>query len=316
MHFGSLFSPSLLLIFFVLDSCRPTAAAALAISPVKRGSFFDEIECPGPLPVEIPPDFPIFPNLHYLCESRLEHPKNLDCRCVGEALVCGFSYRPNVQTMVAHCLNHCDCGPITRRVRNQSTGILYWGPVRAILEEPVSKDRVPDPVRAPSGNSNGAGVSNPINTQTCSHTQTCTNVNHGCGAPKKACKCYAVMATKSFYRYGYCGPSRAIGHKRDLAQQRRSHYLNATARFASTAPSGPPPDLAVQLASGLLPSPCNASYISFGCADSTNGIVHEPPQNWLGALVPEDAKDLPPVPEEFLRIHGVGGEGTSQVVVE
>lgn len=34
-------------------------------------------------------------------------------------------------------------------------------------------------------------------------------------------------------------------------------------------------------------------------------------QNWLGDLLPDNAKELPPVPEESLRIHGE--EGKSQV---
>ena len=316
MHFSSFFSPSLL-IFFVLDSCRPTVAATLSVSSVRRGRLFDAIECPGSLPTYVPSDFPAFPSLLHLCASRLEHRRNLECRCVGEVLICGTSPRRIVRMMVAYCFDRCNCGPTTKRDRNEYTEVLNDEVAKTILEHPeasTSEDRAPDPFRAPSGNSNGGSY--PINSQTCSHTQTCTTVNHGCGAPKKVCKCYAVIATETYYRYGYCGPSTGVGHKRDLAQQRRSYYLNTTTRFASTAASSSPPDLAAQLASGLLPSPCNASYISFACADSTNGIVHEPLQNWLGALVPENVKELPPVPEEYLSIHGVGGEGTSQVVVE
>ena len=315
MHFSAFFSPSLL-ILFALDACRPTAAATLAVSPVKRGGWtLDAIQCAGPLPV-MPADFPRFPSLLHLCAGRLQHARNLACRCRGPDLACGFSSRVIVRAMIAHCYNHCNCGTPTKKLRDHYTWELKYGAAETIPEHPDAsqhEDTAPDPIRPPSGNSNGAGVSN---TQTCSYAQTCTSVSHGCGAPKKACKCYAAMETKTYYRSGYCGLSKAIGHKRDLAQQRRSYYLNATARFSSTAPSGPPPDLADQLASGLLPSPCNASYVSFACADSIDGIVHESPQNWLGALVPENAKELPPVPEEFLRIHGVGGEGTSQVVVE
>ena len=34
---------------------------------------------------------------------------------------------------------------------------------------------------------------------------------------------------------------------------------------------------------GRHPAPCNASYVSYACANSTDGIVHEPLSNWLGA---------------------------------
>ncbi|MCJ1262551.1 hypothetical protein MMC22_002421 [Lobaria immixta] len=143
-------------------------------------------------------------------------------------------------------------------------------------------------------------------TRTCSGT--CTSVNHGCkSASTGDCKCFAPPVSLFYWHLGDCGTRLPFKAKRDLAQQRHSYYLNATAQFAqyasfshATATPPPPPDLhAQQLASGLLPSPCNASYVSFACSDSPDGIVHEPPQNWLGALVPEGAKELPPVPTEF-----------------
>ena len=55
------------------------------------------------------------------------------------------------------------------------------------------------------------------------------------------------------------------------------------------------------------PAPCNESYISYACADSTDGIVYEPPEMWLGALLPDDASPsvLPPAPERWLQINGL-----------
>ena len=54
-----------------------------------------------------------------------------------------------------------------------------------------------------------------------------------------------------------------------------------------------------------LPAPCNESYISYACANSEDGIVHEPPQYWLGALLPENATELPPAPDAWFRINGL-----------
>ncbi|MCJ1260645.1 hypothetical protein MMC22_000507 [Lobaria immixta] len=154
------------------------------------------------------------------------------------------------------------------------------------------------------------------NSRTCSGT--CTSGDRGCDyASNGDCQCFAPPVRLFYWHKGDCGTRLPSKAKRDLAQQRHSYYLNATAQFASsdkfTTPAGPLPDHAAQLASGLLPSPCNASYVSFACSDSPDGIVHEPPQNWLGALVPEGAKELPPVPKEFLRIQG-GKEGRMQVL--
>ena len=50
------------------------------------------------------------------------------------------------------------------------------------------------------------------------------------------------------------------------------------------------------------PAPCNESYVSYACANSTDGIVYEPIENWLGALLPENATEIPPVPEEWYEI--------------
>ncbi len=46
----------------------------------------------------------------------------------------------------------------------------------------------------------------------------------------------------------------------------------------------------------------------------TEGIVHETAQNWLGALLPLDAKTVPLVPARFLRLHGLAQ--ASQMTVE
>ncbi|MCJ1263770.1 hypothetical protein MMC22_003640 [Lobaria immixta] len=232
---------------------------------------------------------------------------NLECTCRGTELVCGSSRWSIVKILIRHCLTHCNCGDDTEIVMNEATKELNYEPTRFV--EPqygvwggvTGSSRAPNPHRAPSGN-HPTG-SHPA--RLCS--KTCTAVNRDCDWFFTGdCKCYAPPAGPSFWFSGYCGSVHLLP-KRDLAQQRRSYYLNVTAQFTSsngaTTPATPRPDLAAQLASGLLPSPCNVSYVSFACADSTDGIVHEPPQYWLGALLPEDVTDFPPVPEDFLRIN-------------
>ena len=56
------------------------------------------------------------------------------------------------------------------------------------------------------------------------------------------------------------------------------------------------------------PAPRNESYISYACVDSTDGIVYEPPEMWLGALLPDDDASpsvLPPAPERWLQMNGL-----------
>ena len=302
MHFGSFITLSLCLI--ILYSCRPTVAVALAVSLAKRGRVFDPIECPG-LPPEYVPSR--YPTLLDLCASRAGHPMNLECTCRGTELVCGSSRWSIVKILIRHCLTHCNCGDDTEIVMNEATKELNYEPTRFVEPQNgewggvTGSSRAPNPHRAPSGN-HPTG-STPSSTHTCNLRKKCSNVNRDCDWFFTGdCKCYAPLVSSLFWHSGDCGPVHHLP-KRDLAQQRRSYYLNSTSRFASTGATGTPPDLAAQLASGLLPSPCNASYVSFACADSTDGIVHEPPQYWLGALLPEDVTDFPPVPEDFLRIH-------------
>ena len=51
----------------------------------------------------------------------------------------------------------------------------------------------------------------------------------------------------------------------------------------------------------------NESYVSYACAHARDGIVHEPLTNWLGALLPPGSKEYPPIPQEFLHVHGIRG---------
>ena len=52
-------------------------------------------------------------------------------------------------------------------------------------------------------------------------------------------------------------------------------------------------------------APCNASYVSYACSQSPDGIVQEPLENWLGAVMPEDATEIPMIPQEWLTIHNL-----------
>ncbi|MCJ1263838.1 hypothetical protein MMC22_003708 [Lobaria immixta] len=231
----------------------------------------------------------------------------MGCGCIAATfLYCGFS-RHAQRTLSQSCLAGCQCESITLNQGYISPKDLSTGASSSSEDSTGSAGRKPSsPVKNPTGS-----------THTCQGT--CTSVGHGCGSQfTRDCTCFAPPVGLFYWHVGDCSTRLPFKARRDLAQQRHSYYLNATLRFASsnkaTAAPSPLPDLAAQLASGLLPSPCNASYVSFACGDSPDGIVHEPPQNWLGALLPEGTKKPPPVPERFLSIHGIE-EGKLQVAM-
>ena len=317
MPFSSCFLLSLCLIMFY--SCRLTAAATLAVSLAKRDDP-DPIRCySGNLDTTryLPETYFLgFPTRFQVCTSKSGYDRNLGCQCRGKELRCGWSPTVQIQWLVAACMEACSCGIGTIINRSKYTGNII------VPKDIAARVGFVNSYVTPTDHSVGGGASHSVNpnpSQQYECAKTCTSVDHGCPLFSAGfCKCYAPPATAEFWHTGNCGLVPHIGfpvhtgsHGRrsynlDLAQQRHSYYLNATAHFASpngaTALPGPPPELHVQLASGMLPSPCNSSYVSFACGDSPDGIVHEPPENWLGALLPEGAKELPPVPKEFLKI--------------
>ncbi|MCJ1269454.1 hypothetical protein MMC22_009346, partial [Lobaria immixta] len=87
----------------------------------------------------------------------------------------------------------------------------------------VYGNEVVDYTRPHSGN-NPTGSSH-----TCSGT--CTSVNLGCkSASTRDCGCFAPPVGLFYWHLGDCGTRLPFKAKRDLAQQRRDYYLNATAR--------------------------------------------------------------------------------------
>lgn len=96
---------SLTLCLILLYSSRPTAAATLAVSPVKRGDLQDPIICPNPVPGYIPSYLPQYPTLRLMCADKKRCPINLGCLCVGNQLLCGASRRAAVRTLLRYCLS-------------------------------------------------------------------------------------------------------------------------------------------------------------------------------------------------------------------
>ena len=304
MHLSSFFSLSCG--FFVLHLCKLTlAVGSLSDLDATYSALDDPIACPGPPPDNVPHSFlPPPQTLLQLCASKEGYEYNMGCGCVaGLLLYCGLS-RHSRFALSFDCLSKCNCGDET----------IHMGYL-----PPKDLDSAASSSSSDSSESIGTKPSSPVRKPTDACRVTCTSVIQGCRSQStRDCTCFAPPVGLFYWHVGDCSTRLPFKAKRDLAQQRHSYYLNATLRFASsnkaTAPAGPLPDHAAQLASGLLPSPCNASYVSFACGDSPDGIVHEPPQNWLGALLPKGTKKPPPVPERFLSIHGIE-EGKLQVAM-
>lgn len=236
---------------FVLYFNRPTIANTLTIisarneksqkSIVKRGNpVHDSIECPGPLPEWIPPDFPTFPSLLQMCSSREGHIQNLECVCVSDELVCGATHRRIVQIMIDHCFAGCECASETIVIKDRFTTDLKANPNfiqtpdERSLESLMSRVGPPipyaDPLRSythwnPSGNGNHHAT-----THTCKNT--CTRVSRGCAwADTGDCKCYALPIGLFFWHSSNYGSAHDPTDlkRRGFARQRRSYHLNATA---------------------------------------------------------------------------------------
>lgn len=157
--------------------------------------------------------------------------------------------------------------------------------------------------------------------KTCS--STCTSVTRGCST---GCRCGARPVSLFFWLKASCGPMHSArasiaGHtglkkdKRTLAlpmtgpNSTLSGSQNSTMKTNSTTELYD--DVQELIGSGALPAPCNASYVSYACANSSDGIVHEGPEMWLGALLPANVTSLPPVPKDWLLINGYPADHSS-----
>ena len=162
---------------------------------------------------------------------------------------------------------------------------------------------------------------------------TCTSVTRQCSY-RETCSCYAPPVGIIFWHSGNCGPARksiasltavnaasGMGGRKAKRQEDLTS-LNGTAA-APALGSSATADTRMPSSSNStygttnstidwnsFPAPCNESYVSYACANGTDGIiiVYEPIENWLGALLPENATEIPPVPEEWLKVHGISSD--------
>lgn len=167
----------------------------------------------------------------------------------------------------------------------------------------------------------------------------CTSVTRQC-AYRQSCSCYAPPVSLMFWHSGNCGPARmsvaslsadnaasgVVGREFKRQQDRTwrngtapAPALGSSATANTTTPSssittGGPTNSTINWDS--FPAPCNESYVSYACANSTDGIVHEPLKNWLGALLPDNATKIPPVPEEWLKVHRISSDPNSNATTK
>lgn len=99
-------------------------------------------------------------------------------------------------------------------------------------------------------------------------------------------------------RQAFFGPDQT--HFRTPTSQRVWPTLQALARSAHMKLTNGPK----QLRTVTFHRRVTRTILALG-ANSVDGIVHEPSHKWLGALLPQSATTIPPVPDLFLRIHGL-----------
>lgn len=268
-------------------------AAALGLNPLIRGrTVFRLLECEGLLPLTLPRFLPAYVDLLDMC-SNMEgpHATNLQCECDGPRMICGSSRTVTLQRLVYYCSAHCNCGPDSVEDRSASTTKLDGATGQlAILKQ-----------------------SSPLHT--CAGS--CTSVARGC-AWRRECVCSAPPVSAFFWHQGVCGSRHSAGRKRELppaakfAKNRNTKVMGPSdvdhPPNSSTSARQNPTSLVDQLALKNIPAPCNESYVSYACYNSIDGIVNEPLENWLGALLPKNTAEIPPVPKVWLQIHGLEDE--------
>ena len=170
-------------------------------------------------------------------------------------------------------------------------------------------------------------------------TAKCTGVSRQCQFSSD-CTCHARPLSLFFWFTADCGPSKAsaarlLAHEGELKTKRNVKETKTRQKFVSSKrekriaprPSGSSSRmssyssvvanhtvnttalaLAQAIVDGAVPAPCNESYVSYACANSSNGIVHEPKENWLGALMPINVTARPSIPSAWLELNGYSVE--------
>ena len=181
----------------------------------------------------------------------------------------------------------CNCTYVSFACCNATNGIVYEEP--GLRMGSMSHCKSPPTHHRPSKTTSAATLTPSASAQSsalpapiCS-SSTCTSVNRQCGV---GCGCFAPKLSIFFWFSGACR-AESTGQNGRRSLGRGNSPLDS---FGSP-----------------LPAPCNSSYVSLACANSTDGIVHEAPNMWLGALLTTgvNATRPPPIPETWLQVHGL-----------
>ena len=290
-------------------------------NPISGTAIETQLECSGSLPA-IPQALDVtggYTTLLELCSESSPKP-NMDCQCAetpaGRSyMICANSQNGDVQDVINYCYQNCDCGEgAFKWVYSEQTGKLSnWQPQMSFW----INEQIPIP--------------SPFQTMQEVCGTTCTSVNRQCSQGAGTCTCYAPPLGLFFWAKGDCGPSKLFAEtlltqisnvaiigkkKRDDTTYSIGKLHSSTINSLAATISEAEQVFLSRIVDGKLPSPCNASYVSYACTNSTDGIVYEDPKNWLGELLPDNATSIPPIPQSFLTLSGIPGainENESQV---
>ena len=331
---------------------QPGTPNTSLISPLHKGGMLipSAVECygflpsgPSPPPPPHPPDDQprLYHNVRNLCTADSNAlAGNMGCACEGKALHCprGTSWEFQLADC---CLEQYDCGigSFSKYLDDAAelagatinSDVLPWSALTAGDGPNLFQD-VPSGVMPIVNSSTGTG---PVPGQD-SCPGTCTRQ---CSY-RETCSCYASPVNIIFWHSGNCGPARksiasltAANAARGMGGRKAKRQedltsLNGTAAAPALGSSATADTRMPSLLNGTygttnstidwnsFPAPCNESYVSYACANSTDGIVYEPIESWLGALLPENATEIPPVPEEWLKVHEISSDPDSNATAK
>ena len=300
---------------------QPGTPNTSLISPLhKRGMLIPSaVECYGilpPWPLSAPPSEPpveltrLYHNIRNLCAADSNAPAgNMGCTCEGKALHCPRGTSWEFQQLADYCLEQCDCGigSFSKYLDDAAelagatinSDVLPWSALTA-GDGPNPFQDVLSGVMPIVDSNTGTG---PVPGQD-SCPGTCTSVTRQCSY-RETCSCYAPRVDIIFWNSGNCGPARksiasltaanaasGMGGRKAKRQEDLTS-LNGTAAAPALGSSATADTRMPSSSNGTygttnstidwnsFPAPCHESCVSYACANSTDGIVYEPIENWL-----------------------------------
>ena len=212
------------------------------------------------------------------CSADLNIPSNIGCRCVGQVLECRTPITVSERHSVEFCRSHCWCAGSPAPTSTPAADSSDWSigayyPQEDVTDDPAWADLLSDE------NDNDL-------LQSLLEDQNKNVQNNQCGGSCSAfsscsgdCICTALTLVFLFWFSGSCHHQAQVSFSahHDGLKAKRSNVSTAVSTYAHHTNH----TLSIN-ETVAFPAACNETYVSFACANSTTGIVHESRDKWLG----------------------------------